>query len=203
MAQPSDVHESGGTPLLRLVLTVLRGNHGFILLTLGPIDSIVARMCCFVARLSWLGAAIVALMVASLVAASPAAAEAKTVSGELVCAPFQWVERIWFLGSESGWHGRNVPKAELPSTFYDAKKRIKTPAKYKFTGVKGELVKVWIECHDMTQRYSEFRLTSGTRHVCSFYGRSPCGPVSWGECATKFVLFNKNPISLLACLLKG
>lgn len=139
------------------------------------------------------------LVTSSSTTAPARAAEMKTVGGELVCPDFQWVERIWFLGSKSGWHGIDVPKANLPRTFYDTSKR--PIAKYSFTGVKGELVKVWLDCSQQAERYSEFKLGGSTRHICALRGWSPCGPISWGSCALRAVLGSK--ISLIACFLRG
>lgn len=134
-------------------------------------------------------------------AATPArSAEMKTISGELICPDFQWVERIWFQGSKSGWHGMNVPKENQPRTIYDnSKRRI---AKYSFTGIKGEFVKVWLDCSQQAERYSEFTIGNGsTRHICAWRGWAPCGPISWGSCALKAILGSR--IGLIACFLRG
>lgn len=123
------------------------------------------------------------------------------MGGELVCPAFDWVTAIWFLGSKSGWHGRDVPASELPRTWYDAEKRKKTPSKYKFTAVKGETIKHWLTCNTAGKKYGTFKVGSGnTRHICNWYGS--CGSISRGECATKYIFFSKNPIGILSCLLK-
>lgn len=145
-------------------------------------------------------AALAVVFVSVSVVASPAhSAEKKRISGELVCPDFQWVERIWFLGSKSGWHGVNIPKKDQPRTFYDNSKRRVT--KYRFTGVKGELVKAWLDCSQQGERYSEFKIDRGsTRHICALRGWAPCGPTSLGSCAIKAALGSR--IGLIACFVR-
>lgn len=120
-----------------------------------------------------------------------ASAATKTVSGDLQCSGAGWVQKIWFLGSQSGWHGVNVPADRQPTTMYDRSgERL---ARYSFTAVKGELVKVWITCSSSAEHYSEFTVGSGgKRHICDWGGGMQwCGPQSWGKCATDFAIGNK------------
>jgi len=144
---------------------------------------------------------LLAIVAAGCLAATTArsADTQQQVSGELICPDFQWVERIWFLGSKSGWHGMDVPKENLPRTIYDnSKRRI---AKYSFTGIKDERVKVWLDCSQQPERYSEFTIGGSVRHICAWRAWAPCGPISWGSCAIKAILGSR--IGLIACFLRG
>lgn len=158
---------------------------------------------CVMARLS----TVVAIAAASAVLltappkATAAAVPTKVMSGELMCPGLGWVTKIWFLGEYSGWHGVNVRPAQQPRTFFDKDRR--PLAKYSFTAVKSELVKVWITCSNTNERYSTFRVGRGsTRTICAWGGLQLCRSTAWGECAAKALIGRRN-IKTILCLAKG
>ncbi|MCA9565127.1 MAG: hypothetical protein KC561_16635, partial [Myxococcales bacterium] len=110
-------------------------------------------------KLNRAGPAIAAIAcLAVLVTGTPASAATKTLSGEVHCSGMNKVERIWFLGSKSGWHGKDVPKSQRS---YEMK--------YSFKAVQGETIQVWVDCTNAPERYSSFKVGSGsTRHVCDW-----------------------------------
>ena len=127
-------------------------------------------------------------MVASPIGASTASAATKTMSGQVMCSGFQKVERIWFLGSSSGWHGKDVPKADQVSLMT-----------YSFTATVGETVQVWIDCTYAAEKYSSFKVGSGsTRHICGWSGLQVCASTSLAGCVLRSILANK--INLVRCI---
>ena len=158
---------------------------------------------CVMARLTTVLviAAAAALLLTTSPKATAAAVPTKTMSGELMCPGFGWVTSIWFLGEFSGWHGVNVRPEQQPRTFFDKDRR--PLAKYRFTAVQGELVKVWITCSNTNERYSTFRVGSGSsRTICAWGGLQLCRSTAWGECAVK-ALIGRRSIKTILCLAKG
>ncbi|HWT89793.1 MAG TPA: hypothetical protein VN179_01635 [Solirubrobacterales bacterium] len=109
-------------------------------------------------------------------------AQAKTLSGELQCAPGERVSGIWMLGSRSGWHGFNYPSTKRPYTGW-----------YSMTNaVQGETMKTWIRCSVFGEFYSSFTVGTGsTRHICS-PGWGPCLSINIGGCAVKLAFTGLN-----------
>lgn len=116
------------------------------------------------------------------------ASSSKTMSGQVHCSGFQKVESIWFLGSSSGWHGKNVPSSERVSSMV-----------YSFTAQKGETIQVWLKCSFAREKYSSFKVGRGsTRHVCGWSGFQVCTSERLGGCVLRQVLTTR--ISLVGCL---
>lgn len=134
--------------------------------------------------------AVTLLLVIGLVAqpTPAAAATTKTLGGEIHCSGLGKVESIWFKGSGSGWHGKNVPSSERS---YEMR--------YSFIAHTGETIQVWINCTNGPERYSEFKVGSGsTRHICDWGGLQVCTSTKLAGCVLKGVTGTR--ISLIGCI---
>lgn len=116
--------------------------------------------------------------------------EAKTLSGELQCAPGEKVTGIWLLGSRSGWHGFDYPRSKLPYTGW-----------YSISNaVQGETIKAWLRCAVFGESYSSFTVGSGsTRHICS--KGWICLSTNIGACGVQ-VAFSGLSMRLIGCLIR-
>lgn len=124
-----------------------------------------------------------------LVAPAPSAhAGTMKLSGEVNCTPNAPLQKIWFLGSQSGWHGYDVPKAKQKYSY----------TRYSFNAVKGETVQVWQKCKYWGERYTTFKVGSGTRHICI---TTPCVSTKVGGCVLKAVLTGPTGMALTGCAL--
>lgn len=114
--------------------------------------------------------------------------EAKTLNGELQCAPGEKVTGIWLHGSR--WHGFDYPSSKLPFTGW-----------YSISNaVQGKTIKAWLRCAIFGESYSSFTVGSGsTRHICS--KRWICLSTSIGACGVQ-VAFNGLNIRLISCLIR-
>ena len=119
------------------------------------------------------------------------AAQAKTLSGELQCAPGEKVSGIWLLGSRSGWHGFDYPSSKRPYT-----------GSYSVSNaVQGETMKAWLRCSVFGEFYSSFPVGTGsTRHICS-KGWGPCLSTGIGGCAIQAAFTGLN-IRVIGCFIR-
>lgn len=121
---------------------------------------------------------------------SESSAQAKTLSGELQCAPGDKVSGVWLLGSRSGWHGLNYPRSKMPYTGW-----------YSISAVEGETIQAWIRCNFFGESYSVFKVGRGsTRHICSS-GWGPCLSTNIGACALQ-VAFGGLNIRAIGCFIR-
>jgi len=134
-------------------------------------------------------AAVVSALLALTPQISGGSAQAKTLSGELQCAPGEKVSGIWLLGSQSGWHGFDYARTKRPYTGW-----------YSINAVQGEKIQAWIRCSVFGESYSSFTVGSGsTRHIC-LKGWT-CLSTNIGACAVQAAFTGLN-IRTIGCFIR-